>query len=255
MILERIIEATQARVAALPPEAVLAEAAAAAPPPRDFTAALQAPGLSVIAEIKRRSPSAGPIAPGLDPVDQAAAYVAGGAAAISVLTEPDFFDGSPEDLRRVRAAVPVPVLRKDFTVDPLQILEARAMGADAVLLIVAALDASQLGELHAAAAVQGMTALVEVHTVAEAEVALGAGAVVIGVNNRDLTTFHTDVAVSESLAPRLEGIAVTVAESGVSDPAGAARMAAAGDAASLVGEAWVRAGDPAALLAARRAAG
>ncbi len=252
MILDEILQATRARIAALPPQPDLEAAAAAAPPVRDFAAALTVPGLSVIAEIKRRSPSAGPIAPGLDPAVQAAEYVAGGAAAVSVLTEPDFFDGSPEDLRRVRAAVAVPVLRKDFILDRRQILEARALGADAVLLIVAALDRAALTDLHAAAADVGLAALVEAHTATEAETALEAGATVVGINNRDLTDFRTDLGVAEQLAPLLEGAAVIVAESGVSDPAGAARMAAAGYDAILVGEALVRAADPAALLAALR---
>ncbi len=229
-------------------------AAAEAPPVRPFAVALAAPGLSVIAEVKRRSPSKGVIDAGLDPVARAVAYVAGGADAVSVLTEPEFFDGSMEDLRRVRDAVGVPVLRKDFTIEPSQIWEARAGGADAVLLIVAALTDGQLVELIDTAAAVGVDALVEVHTAAELERARAAGASIIGVNNRDLTTFRTDLAVAEALAPGLPEGVVTVAESGVSDTAGAGRMHRAGYDAILVGEALVRAPDPARLVTDLKAA-
>lgn len=255
MILTAILEATRARIAALPPLDELEALGRAQPPPRDFAAALQGAGLSVIAEIKRRSPSAGVIAADIQPAAQAAAYVAGGAAAISVLTEPDFFAGSLEDLNAVRAAVGVPVLRKDFVLDPAQVWEARAIGADAVLLIVAALTAAQLGELLAVAEDAGLAALVEVHTAAEADAAIAGGARIIGVNNRDLTTFVTDLAVAERLSVRLPAGVVRVAESGVSDVAGSQRMAAAGYDAILVGEALVRAPEPAALVRRLRASG
>jgi indole-3-glycerol phosphate synthase len=247
-MLAPILEATRRRVAALPPRGELEAAARARPPARDFASALTAPGLSVIGEIKRRSPSAGVIAADLRPETQAAAYVGGGAAAISVLTEPEFFGGSLEDLQAVRAAVSAPVLRKDFVLEASQVWEARAAGADAVLLIVAALAAPQLEELLAVAAAAGVAALVEVHTEAEAAAALAAGAEVIGVNNRDLTTFVTDLAVAERLAAQLPPGVVRVAESGVSDADGSRRMAAAGYDAILVGEALVRAPDPAALV-------
>ena len=220
-----------------------------APAARDFAAALAAPGLGVIAEVKRRSPSAGDIAPGLDPVAQARRYEAGGAAAVSVLTEPDHFGGSLDDLRAVRSAVGLPVLRKDFTLHPAHVWEARAAGADAVLLIGAILDDADLETLIAEAATVGLAALVEVHTVAEAKRAVAAGAAVVGVNNRDLATFTVDLATAEELAAELDDVPVRVAESGISDAAGARRMADAGYHAVLVGEALVRAADPGALLA------
>jgi indole-3-glycerol phosphate synthase len=253
-MLGEILTATRRRVAAL-----AASSPATTPPSRPdeargLTAALAAPGLKVIAEIKRRSPSAGAIAPDLDPVTQARAYLEGGAAAISVLTEPDFFGGSLDDLRAVRAAVPLPVLRKDFILDPLQVAEAAAAGADALLLIVAALDADRLGELLAACEEVGVEALVEVHDAAELVVANQAGAPLIGVNNRDLRTFVTDLTTAEALAGDIRPGAVTVAESGVVSPAGAARMAAAGYDAVLVGEAAVRSGDPAGFVTSLREA-
>ena len=255
-MLDQIIASTRNRVAGLQTRRdVLQAAAAEASAPRSLAAALQAPGLAVIAEIKRRSPSAGEIAPGLDAPSQAMRYVRGGAAAISVLTEPEYFGGSLADLGAVRAAVPVPVLRKDFIVDPVQVWEGRAAGADAVLLIVAALDASALAELLAVVTTTGMEALVEVHTASEVEAAVAAGAEIIGVNNRDLATFVTDLAVAEAIAPSIPHGLVTVGESGVSSVGGAARMAAAGYDAILVGEAAVRSADPGAFVAELREAG
>jgi len=224
------------------------ELAAGRPPARPLHAALRGPGLGVIAEVKRRSPSAGPLAPNLDAATQAARYATGGAVAISVLTEPTFFDGSLADLAAVATAVELPVLRKDFIVDEAQIVEARGAGADAVLLIVAILDAARLGGLLAVAGETGMDALVEVHDEDELDVALSAGATIVGVNNRDLVTFVTDLGVAERLARHLPAEVVRVAESGVSSPAGAARMRAAGYDAILVGEAAVRAADPAAFV-------
>ena len=218
------------------------------PERRRFGAALAAPGLQVIAEIKRRSPSRGELNLQLDPVAQARAYESGGAAAISVLTEPDFFAGSIEDLEAVRSAVSLPVLRKDFVIDPRQVAESRAAGADAVLLIVAALDSDRLAALLAECARVRIDALVEAHNEEEAEVAAAAGARILGVNNRDLKTFHTDLRVAERVAPILSEDCVLVAESGVSDVAGAAHMARAGYDAILVGEALVTAPDPAELI-------
>lgn len=225
------------------------------PEHRPFGSALAKPGLQVIAEIKRRSPSAGDLAPNLDPIQQARGYEAGGAAAISVLTEPVYFAGSLEDLRMVRAAVSLPVLRKDFIIDPRQVAESRNAGADALLLIVAALDPETLRALIAEAEKSGIEALVEVHNEEEARLAVLAGASIIGVNNRDLRTFRTDLGVAERVAPGLPQDVVVVAESGVSDSAGATRMAAAGFDAILVGEALVTADDPAALVAQLRQAG
>ena len=209
--------------------------------------------MSVVAEVKRRSPSRGELAGALDPAAQSAAYQEGGAAAISVLTEPEFFAGSLADLAAVAGAVDVPVLRKDFIVDPAQIWESVIHGADAVLLIVAVLDDDELTSLLAEAEGAGLDALVEVHAAAEAERAIEAGARIVGVNNRDLTSFDVDLSTAESLAGLVEAAPVRVAESGIFDGDDAARMAAAGYHAVLVGEALVRAGDPAALVAELRA--
>lgn len=217
---------------------------------RSLRRALRGRGLAVIAEVKRRSPSAGSLADDLDAADQARRYVEGGAAAVSVLTEPEFFAGSLDDLRAVRRAVTVPILRKDFLLHPAQVAEAAAAGADAVLLIAAIVDDDVLGALIAEARRLGLDALVEVHDEAEVARALGAGADLVGVNNRDLTTFEVDLGVAERLANLLPDDVVRVAESGVSDVRGARRMAAAGYDAILVGEAAVRAEDPAAFVAA-----
>lgn len=217
---------------------------------RGFRDALKAPGLSVIAEIKRRSPSAGEIDAALDPVSQARAYESGGADAISVLTEPDFFGGSLDDLVAVREAVTLPVLRKDFTRNAAQLVEARASGADAALLIVATLSQPILERLVTTSIDVGIDVIVEVHTADEVDRAVAAGASIIGVNNRDLMTFRTDLSVAESLAGRIPEGLVSIAESGVSSVVGARRMRVARYDAILVGEAVVRAADPAALVAA-----
>ena len=230
----------------------LREAAAGLPPPRDFTGALASPGLSVIAEFKRASPSKGVINAGMDPSERAAAFEAGGAAAMSVLTEPDHFIGSPEDLRAARSVTSLPALRKDFTLDTAQVWEARVMGADAVLLIVAILDDALLARLLGAAREAGLAALVEVHSRREAERAVDAGARVVGVNNRDLRTFDVDLATSEQIAPLLAGVDVRIAESGVGSPADAARLRAAGYDALLVGEYLSRSADPAGAIAGLR---
>ena len=228
----------------------LVDEASAASPVRSLADALIKPGLSVIAEIKRRSPSAGDIDTTLDPPSQARKYIAGGANAISVLTEPDFFGGSLADLSAVRSVVDVPVLRKDFTLGAAQIWEARAAEADAILLIVAALSPMHLSDLIGVARVVGVDAIVEVHTADEVRVAVGAGAQIVGVNNRDLATFITDLSVAESVADFLPTDVVTIAESGVSDVEGALRMRDAGYDAILVGEALVRSHDPVAFVAA-----
>jgi indole-3-glycerol phosphate synthase len=249
-MLDAIIESTRRRLAS---QGVLSGEPGS--PVRPFAAALAKPGLQVIAEIKRRSPSAGELAPGLDPATQARQYEAGGAAAISVLTEPEYFDGSLDDLRRVRESVSLPVLRKDFIVDPRQVAESRAVGADALLLIVAALDEALLGELLVEAESVGIEALVEAHNEEEAKRAVAAGARIVGVNNRDLRTFKTDLGVAERVGSFLPEGLVLVAESGVSGVAGAGRMAAAGYDAILVGEALVTATDPAELVSQLRQAG
>jgi indole-3-glycerol phosphate synthase len=237
--------AAERRADRLPLPAVQA-AAAAAPAPRSLRqAARRGPdGPRVIGEVKRRSPSRGDLRPDLDPAALAGAYAAGGAAAVSVLTEPRHFAGSPEDLRAVRAAVDLPVLRKDFVSTPYQVWESRAWGADAVLLIVAALDPAALRALLDEAAAAGLDALVEVHTTAEAATATAAGATLVGVNARDLTTLEVDPGRFAAVRDALPGGAVLVAESGIRDRAGVEAADAAGADAVLVGESLVTAEDP-----------
>jgi indole-3-glycerol phosphate synthase len=224
----------------------LRAAAAGLPAARGLEAAVRRGpnGPRVIAEVKRRSPSRGDIRIDLDPAALAAAYAAGGASAVSVLTEPRHFAGSPDDLLAVRSAVGLPVLRKDFVTTAYQVWEARAWGADAVLLIVAALDPPALGDLLGETSVAGLDALVEVHTVAEAEVAAAAGASLVGVNARDLTTLEVDPNRFAEVRQRLPAGTVLVAESGISDRAGVQAAADAGADAVLVGEALVRAANP-----------
>ena len=229
------------------------DAAAAAPPARDFLAALRGETLGVIAEIKRRSPSKGDLAPGLDPAVTARAYAAGGASCLSVLTDGPYFGGAETDLRAARGAVALPVLRKDFTVDALQIDEARAMGADAVLLIVAALDDAALADLHAHAVARGLTVLVEVHDDEELDRALAIGPHLVGVNARNLASFAEDLATGERMIDRIPADVVAVAESAIRSLDDARRMAEAGFDAVLVGEALVRSDDPARLVQAFRA--
>ena len=250
-ILARKRDEVAARRAARP-DRELEAALRDAPPLRDFEGALAGRGerARVIGEVKRASPSAGAIDAGLDAVEQARRYAGAGAAAISVLTDGPGFGGSLEDLAAVRAAVPSPLLRKDFVVDRYQLLEARAWGADAALLIVAALPGDALPRLHAECAALGLAALVEVHEAADLEAALAAGARIVGVNNRDLRTFHVDLATSERLLPLLPPGVKGVAESGIRTPADARRLRAAGAPNLLVGEALVRAADPGALLRA-----
>lgn len=255
-MLERIVADVRGRLPeVVARRAALEEAAKARPPVRDFTGSLRGPGLSVIAEIKRASPSRGPLDLGLDPAAQARDYQQGGAAALSVLTERDHFLGCPDDLVAARAAVDLPVLRKDFTLEPVHVVEARAMGADTILLIVAILDESQLAHLLEVAAELGLAALVEVHDEAEADRALEAGARIVGVNNRDLVTFEVSLTTAERLAPRLEGVEVRIAESGILGPPDAARMAASGFDAVLVGEYLVKSGDPVAAIRGLTGAG
>ncbi|MGZ4128403.1 MAG: indole-3-glycerol phosphate synthase TrpC [Actinomycetota bacterium] len=224
------------------------KAAQAARPPRDFRGALAKPGMSLIAEIKRASPSAGPIAPDADPLALARAYRTGGASAISVLTEPEHFRGSLEDLRDVRAGVELPVLRKDFIADPLQVWEARAAGADAVLLIVAALRQDELVALGDLADSLGMIALVETHDDAEIARALEADAHIIGINTRNLATLEVDPGMVAKLRDDIPADITVVGESGVSARADVAAMEAIGVDAVLVGEALMRAPDPAAKI-------
>ncbi len=217
--------------------------------PRGFRHALARPGLQVIAEIKRQSPSMGTIKAEADPADMAKRYEAGGAAALSVLTEPHYFSGHLDDLVAARAACALPVLRKDFVVDPYQLAEARVAGADAALLIVAVLGTA-LGEFLAAAKGYGLDALVEVHDEAELEIATAAGSDIIGVNNRNLSTLVIDLAVSERLYPLMPKNTVAVAESGLEEVADFTRMHRVGYDAVLVGTALMRSGDPTARLKA-----
>ena len=228
----------------------LRAAAAGLPAARGLEAAVRRGpnGPRVIAEVKRRSPSKGDIRIDLDPAALAAAYAAGGASAVSVLTEPRHFAGSPDDLLAVRSAVGLPVLRKDFVTTAYQVWEARAWGAEAVLLIVAALDPPALGDLLGETSAAGLDALVEVHTVAEAEVAAAAGASLVGVNARDLTTLEVDPNRFAEVRQRLPAGTVLVAESGISDRAGVQAAADAGADAVLVGEALVRSDDPTTAL-------
>jgi len=249
--LAEIIGTKQAEVDALARRRADVEAAVAnAPPVRDFAAALRGGQVRVIAEIKRRSPSKGELAPDLDPATTARAFEAGGAACLSVLTDGPFFGGSRDDLVAARAATAIPVLRKDFTVDPLQIDEARAMGADAVLLIVAAVDDVQLSDLHAHALGRGLAVLVEVHDAAELDRALAIDAHIVGVNARDLSTFNEDLSTGEQMIATIPSGTIAVAESAIRSVEDARRMAAAGFDAVLVGEALVRADAPGALVRA-----
>ena len=230
----------------------LLDRAREAPPPRGFRAALRAPAgsVAVIAEIKRRSPSKGDLFPDLDPGDLARAYERGGAACLSVLTDADFFGGSVTDLRAARGVVSLPVLRKDFTVSARDVCDTRIMCADAVLLIVAALDQAELTDLLALARDLGLDALVEIHDEVELARGLAAGADLIGVNQRDLVTFEVDTARAVRLAPRIPDRVVRVAESGIGGPAEAAALVDAGYHALLVGESLVTSGDPAAAVSA-----
>lgn len=231
-------------------EADLRAALADVDAPRDPMPHLRAAGSSVIAEVKRRSPSKGDLADIPDPADLARQYAAGGAAAISVLTEQRRFGGSLEDLRAVRAAVDVPLLRKDFIVTGYQLLEARAAGADLALLIVAALDDDELRRLHDLAGELGLVALVEVHDEAEAERAAALGAELVGVNARNLKTLEIDPDAFGRLAPQLPEDRVLVAESGIFGADDAQRYVDQGARAVLVGEALVKDGDPRAAVAA-----
>jgi indole-3-glycerol phosphate synthase len=226
--------------------------AAATAPPRGMAQALRSPGLSVIAEIKRRSPSKGDLAPDLDPTDLAVTYASAGAAALSVLTDEAHFGGSLDDLEAARRAVSIPVLRKDFTVAHRDVLDARIHGADAILLIVAALDDRELVALHRAGSDLSLDVLVEVHDEVELDRALEAGATIIGVNQRDLHSFAVDTECAERVIRGFPPETLAVAESGVRDGADAERLARAGFDAILVGEHLLTAADPAQALSEMR---
>ncbi len=243
--LEPLLTVARQRVAALrSTRRELERRARAAAPPPPFGARCHDGSIGVIAEVKRRSPSAGAIHEALDPVAHARAYAAGGAVGISVLTEPVHFGGSLEDLRRVTAAVPLPVLRKDFLLEAVQLVEARAAGAAAVLIIVRILEPHRVRELVGVAADLGFAALVEVHSPEELEVALAAGATLVGVNSRDLDSFTIDRDAAEQLLTQVPPDVVAVAESAIADRRDVERVARAGADHVLVGTAVARLADP-----------
>lgn len=260
-ILRRIVVSKTSEIRALRSgEAELRQRARDASPPRDFETALSRHArVRVIAEVKRRSPGAGDIRPQLDPGRLAAEYEAHGAAALSVLTDGLWFGGSLADLEAARAAVALPALRKDFTLDRVQVDEARAGGADAILLIVRILSDAQLDDLHGYALELGMSVLVEVHDARELERAVAIGSRIVGINNRDLSTFRTDLAVTEGLLDQLPTGTVVVSESGVRTRDDVARLGRAGVDGVLVGESILRADSPGRMVeelaSADRAAG
>jgi indole-3-glycerol phosphate synthase len=253
-ILQRILKTKAGEVAARRRSLSLAEVTARAadqPPARGFVDKVNSQaenGPAVIAEIKKASPSAGVIRPDFKPSDIARSYENAGAACLSVLTDMEYFQGADRYLQQAREACGLPVLRKDFLVDPWQVYESRMLGADCVLLIVAALDVDQLQQLDGLAREVGLDVLVEVHDEAEMERALATGAGLIGVNNRDLHTFTTDLATSERLRDRVPADRTFVTESGIHSHADIRRMRNAGIDAFLVGEAFMRAEDPGAAL-------
>jgi indole-3-glycerol phosphate synthase len=256
-VLDEIIAHKRTEVAAhraAVPLAELERRAAEAPPARAFAAAITGPPVRVIAEVKRASPSRGAIRPEADPVALARVYEVAGAAAVSVLTDRRYFQGSEEDLRAVRAAIHIPVLRKDFIVDPYQVCESRSVGADAVLLIAGTVPREDLALLGELAAEQGMTPLFEVHTAADVDEVLAAGAGVVGINNRDLRTLAIDLDVTARLRPLIPRGIVVVSESGIETPADVVRLRRAGIDAILVGTALMGSPDPAARLGALRRA-
>ncbi|MFM2124106.1 MAG: hypothetical protein RL328_557 [Acidobacteriota bacterium] len=253
-ILAKIVDTKRAeltQLAARRPD--LERRAANRPVARDFKAALLANPPAVISEIKKASPSKGVLQPSFDPPAIARIYASGGAACLSVLTDRDYFQGSLADLEAARAAVSLPVLRKDFTVDELHVIEAAAHGADAILLIAAILTADQMRQFRELANRLQMAALVEVHDHRELEEAITSGADIIGVNNRNLHTFEVSLETSIELAAKIPAGAVKVAESGIHSHADVARLRAAGFDAFLVGEHLMKSPDPAAALRALRA--
>lgn len=248
ILAHKLVELEAARRQRPLPEVI--NAARAAEPPRDFAAALQRDTVALIAEVKKASPSKGLLVSDFDPVAIGTVYAHNGAAAISVLTDERFFQGHLDYMTAVRAAVEVPVLRKDFVIAPYQVYEARAAGADAVLLIVAALEAGPLADLHALADDLGMAALVEVHDAPEMERALRLGAPLIGVNNRDLRTFDVDIETTARLAAMVPAEVTLVAESGIASADDVRRMGEQGAQAVLVGESLMKAPDMAAAVRA-----
>lgn len=249
--LDKIIEAKRAEIAlakARLPQAQIEKMAAAHFTPRGFAASLARPGVRIIAEIKRASPSLGDIRTDIDPAVLALDYEAGHAAALSVLTEPAFFKGSPADLRQARGAVAIPVLRKDFIIDPYQVYETAAMGADAMLLIVRILDDEKLNALHTLAISLGLDILTEVFDEQDAKRANALGATLVGINNRDLARFQTDIRHATRLASQLRAGTEVVALSGIRNADDIRQTLAGGIRRFLIGEALVRQADPAATL-------
>jgi len=252
-MLDRIVEARRVSMdkrRRLHPLPVLRMAVQQASPPRDFAAALRRPGLNVIAELKKASPSRGVLRADFDAKTLGISLAAAGAAALSVLTEEEFFQGSLTNLRLTRAAVSVPVLRKDFVFDPWQVWEARSVNADSFLLIAAILSGQQLAELLAVGRELGMEPLVEVHSPEELQRALSAGARMIGVNNRDLRTFHVRLETSLELIRQIPRECIAVSESGLRSARDLARLHEAGFHAFLIGEGLMQASDPSAALRA-----
>lgn len=246
LMLAQILAEKQSEIAALRKRYAAWEAPAVPPVRRDFAGALRGPGIALIAEFKRRSPSRGLLAANADPTQVARAYQKGGAAALSVLTDETFFGGSLDDLAAARAAVWPPVLRKDFIMDRCQVAQSSGPeGPDALLLITAALEGDRLGSLRQLAADCGQSALVEVHDEAELDRALASGAEIIGINNRDLRTFEVSLEVTLRLRPRVPAGLPVVAESGIHSRDDVLRLADAGVDAILVGEALMASGDPA----------
>lgn len=248
MVLEKILAVKRAEVSELKKTQAKRPDLSGLPPARDFRGALQSADCAIIAEVKRKSPSKGMICEGLDPVELAGVYEKNGAAAISVLTDRDFFGGSGEDLRNVKRSVGVPILRKDFIIDTSQVYEARMIGADAVLLIARVLEQGALEDCIETARSLGMAALVEVHDIADAEKVAGCGAEIIGINNRDLSTFVTDIGTTLELLAFLPAEKIIVSESGIHSRADIELLQQAGVNAFLIGEALVKAEDPALKL-------
>jgi indole-3-glycerol phosphate synthase len=251
VILDDIIANKRQELTAVRAARSLAEvkaAAAGAAPTRGFQAALTAPGLSVIAEVKRKSPAKDVLNASVDPVEQASIYARAGARAVSVLTDQRYFDGSNADLEAIRPRVDLPLLRKDFTIDEYHVYEARAIGADALLLIVRGLSQAQLIDYQALGQELGLDVLVEVHNEGELERAVEAKAAIIGINNRDLGTMTVDVATTARLRPLVPSGVTLVSESGMRGAEEIHTVVSAGVDAILVGEALMAAGDPAATL-------